>query len=375
MSTSSADKTLLSAFPVPQLTPVAEGSTLPSFTSLRIVQRELNSNALSIINTGAHTQWGHLALTMAPAAYLTRTNGLAFVPPVHPGDDPIFAPNATVAARTETTRLFVQADAKFRTYHAADHSLKTLLLASCPKDYILALENSDMGFGHVTTLQLLTHLWAKYGIINEADLDANLARLATPWHPPTPIERFFDQIDKAASFAIAGECAIGERMLVNSAYNTILATGVFELACRDWRQLLPANKTLPRFKLHFDAANKDLALTTGAAGYHSANAAATAAATQIAALEAAVAKLVAAAATVAAPSQTSASLSTPKLPVPGGGYCWTHGHSKNLAHSSESCNHPAHGHQTKATATNTMGGSQDVYRRTSRRAPAAVVDQ
>jgi hypothetical protein len=370
MSTNSADKTLLSAFPVPVLTLVAEGSTLPSFTSLRIVQRELNSNSLSVISTGAHTQWGHLALTMAPGAYLALTNGLAFAPPVHPGDDPVFAAGATAPLITETTRLFVKNDAKFRTYHAADQALKTLLLAACPKDYLLALENTDMGFGHVTTLQLLTHLWTTYGTITEADLDANLARLSAPWHPPTPIERFFKQIDEAASFAIAGECAIGERMLVNYAYNTILATGVFELACRDWRKLAPADKTLPRFKTHFEAANKDLALTTGAAGYHSANAAATAAeaaATKIAALEAAVAKLIAAASIAkTTPAATPAKSATAVIPVPGGGYCWTHGHSNNLSHSSATCERPGPGHQKKATAKNTMGGNPDTWVRRNR---------
>jgi hypothetical protein len=68
---------------------------------LRIVQRELNSDALSIITTGAHTQWGHLALTMAPAVYLALTNGLAFMPPAHPGDDPIFAPNSRSVSITD----------------------------------------------------------------------------------------------------------------------------------------------------------------------------------------------------------------------------------------------------------------------------------
>jgi len=42
-------------------------------------------------------------------------------------------------------------------------------------------------------------------------------------------------------------------------------------------------------------------------------------------------------------------------------YCWTHGHSNNLAHTSLTCKTRAEGHQETATATNTMGGSTRLW--------------
>lgn len=44
-------------------------------------------------------------------------------------------------------------------------------------------------------------------------------------------------------------------------------------------------------------------------------------------------------------------------------YCWTHGHNYSHTGSVGECYRPARGHQTTATATNTMGGSQRVYTR------------
>jgi hypothetical protein len=38
-------------------------------------------------------------------------------------------------------------------------------------------------------------------------------------------------------------------------------------------------------------------------------------------------------------------------------YCWTHGFSKNLSHSSMSCNKKEIGHEDEATAMDKMGGS------------------
>jgi hypothetical protein len=40
-----------------------------------------------------------------------------------------------------------------------------------------------------------------------------------------------------------------------------------------------------------------------------------------------------------------------------GGYCWTHGVTKNPKHTSATCEHRAEGHKEKATIFNRMGGS------------------
>jgi hypothetical protein len=66
----------------------------------------------------------------------------------------------------------------------------------------------------------------------------------------------------------------------------------------------------------------------------------------------------------AAKKKPGATTGAPKTPaelyadrsVPGG-YCWTHGHWVRKSHTSKTCLHKDQGHQDKATAKDTMGGS------------------
>jgi hypothetical protein len=45
------------------------------------------------------------------------------------------------------------------------------------------------------------------------------------------------------------------------------------------------------------------------------------------------------------------------------GYCWTHGSSQNISHTSMTCNRKQTNHQDEATVTNKMGGSTKVVSR------------
>ena len=42
-------------------------------------------------------------------------------------------------------------------------------------------------------------------------------------------------------------------------------------------------------------------------------------------------------------------------------YCWTHGSSKNTAHTSKTCNNKAEGHDGEATSKDKKGGSDKVW--------------
>jgi hypothetical protein len=69
-------------------------------------------------------------------------------------------------------------------------------MAAVPDVYIWALKRKKTGFGNVTSLQLLTHLWTSYGTITQKELvvDDNQTRIQLPWSPPTLIEELFNQL-------------------------------------------------------------------------------------------------------------------------------------------------------------------------------------
>ena len=207
-------------------------------------------------------------------------------------------------------------------------------------------------FGNVTTLDILTHLWLNHGAVTQTALDDNLERMKKPWHPTTPIQVLFDQLQSTEKFAIAAGAGFGESNVVRTGYNAIKQTNLFDTACEQWRAKPIADKTFIAFKAHFLLAYNDKAATTQSAGFHSAFAAPESE-LQIALKEISKLKL-------------ELTKRTPPLTVPHSTqtpltYCWTHGHSTSGRHTSKTCKNKATGHQDEATATDTMGGSTRVW--------------
>lgn len=364
--------TLISSFPIPELSRIAESNQKPSYASILTAQKELNANAASVESTQGTGIHGHLVLTMPNTAFLAMT--------VVGEDDPIPHPaprnpgQLGDAANAAQARAHEYSLYHFKTYHSTDQALKKQLLAACPDIYLSALKHTLTGYASVTTLMMLTHLKDTYGKIRPEDLDLNLQNIATPWHPTTPIENLFLQIDDGIEFARAGNSAIDDNHAVRIIYNIILNTGVFELPCREWRARPDAEKTLRNFKTAFQAANEDRSATTASVGYHpqTAHAAVTTNDT-LAALLASNTELHALVKKLTnnqkAAKTTTTSTRTPiiqtEMALRHKGYCHTHGttHAYNplKIHTSETCRFPGPNHNKTATEENKMGGSEKIW--------------
>jgi hypothetical protein len=378
-------------FPYPTLLPLHEANSEPSYASIHQVQRQLNANATSVHSHGGDGQLGLLALTVAPATYTALSqNNIPFVAPVNPPAQPVHPEGSTAAQISEINRQHTENARIFRTYHNVDAALRNQLIAAVDDAYICSLSNATIGYGNTSVLALLTHLYDTYGQISASALDDNDTRMTTAWHPPTPIEKLWKQIDDGVSYATAGNDPPTATKIVRIAYNIVAATGRFEVACREWRNREEATKTWENLKAHFKRADRDLRLTatTGTAGYHGAanHAAATsdsahdtianfallatasndhisvlteAHAQDRATLHACQAKLAS-----LSTAGTTASTATPQQsPRINKHYCWTHGGFVSKTHTSANCKHPCEGHKTEATADNMLGGNTRGTRR------------
>ena len=372
-------------FPVQTLPPVAVATTRPTYASILAARISLNSNATTIASSAGGGLHGHLALVMTEAEYLALT-GVAFIVPVAP-PELVHAAGATAANIIEDNRLHKSASAEFQRYHYTDQALRQQLIAATPEVYIQAVKDPLLGFGRVTTLTILTHLRTTYGEITAEDLEANQLRMATDWNPPTPIEDLFEQLRSGEAFAVDGGDPPSEPRLVRLGYSIIQKTGLFEVACREWRYKPQVDKTFANLQLHFKKGDRDrqLTITSGTAGYHGAHNVAAqptvpiTPATEMAALKLQIETLTAAmaAASYASPNAVprtvytaptmAATIATAATGTPT--YCWTHGTSTNSRHTSATCMNPAEGHQTTATMENPMGGSTRIWSEEDRRAP------
>ena len=177
---------ITASFPTPILTPIATLTSPPTYATIRLAQTQLNANATTVPSYAGDGIHGHLSLTLLPAAYLLISGNIPFIPPVNGPIQPEHPPAATAAQIAEINRLFYDNQLVFRTYMETDKALRNQILAAIPADYLRELADPELGLGNVSCLQILTHLWTTWGVITQAELDANALRMATPWHPPTP---------------------------------------------------------------------------------------------------------------------------------------------------------------------------------------------
>jgi hypothetical protein len=282
---------------------------------------------------------------MPTADYLART-AQAFIPPVHPGDQPILPPNPTAHQITEINRQFAADLTEHTRYLTVLETLKQQILAAVSPRYVRILSHQTFGFADVSCHDLLAHLHATYGIITNDDLESNRNKLYAAWNPDDPMEDLWIRIQEIQRYATDGLEPITDATVMRITLDVLEKTGVLPDGCNDWRKLVTPASTYAAFQEHFTKANKErkrqgTAKTTGFHGAH-----------------------VAAATTSTTSAPAPGNTDTTSFAINTGSctlyYCWTHGLGRNRAHTSPTCKNKATGHQDTATAANLMGGSTTI---------------
>jgi hypothetical protein len=418
-ATQSTDITALFRTQTADMPTISSLTDKPSYPSLRKFQDAINENAMAV--SSYQTDLGHLALVLSTAQFLAVNSNTAFVPPPNPGASPT-DPTTTIIAGTrdanataiatlpftaaEAIRLFNQQQTEFIRYKNTNIALKNQILNSVADKYICHLKHTTTRYATITPLQLLTHLWTTYGTIDQSDQTANEKRMRTQWNPPEVIESLFEQLQEGQDFAKQGSETISYDQLVRWGYENIYATGLFDSECKKWRKKPVPDKTWTLFKSYFTLAEEDRAkhATTSEATY-TANQVQDMITHELSSfLDRTVKEHQDEPAPVIIPPQETANAVTtadikkmiddavnqrpPQPRRPGrdktntredrrGGrkrkapltaqalvdgvpvtYCWTHGITSNLSHTSQACTRKSEGHKTEATYDKRLGGSK-----------------
>jgi hypothetical protein len=141
-------------FLFPELTPFATDLQ----PSLLVLQRELNSNAMSVHSNHGGGRYGHLTFTMDNLTYTANPNTVAYPAPVAPPAAPVIPANPTSAQINEAAWNHQEEVKIFNRYFDTDRALVRLIIAATPGTYNKALLDPMFGYANVTTLSLLTHL-------------------------------------------------------------------------------------------------------------------------------------------------------------------------------------------------------------------------
>jgi hypothetical protein len=119
---------------------------------------------------------------MTDVECITRAK-VAFIVPVHPGNAPVHAANATGSAITETIRLFNVNVNERRLCKKFTAESKQQLLKAFNACCLQVLKDQDFGFADISPHIMLVHLQ-----VTPDDLEESRKRLSANWNPDNPIE-------------------------------------------------------------------------------------------------------------------------------------------------------------------------------------------
>ena len=324
------------------------------------------------------------------------------------------APEDNNFVAMDTIRAFTFQQLVYQKYVAAETALRNLILQSIDNKYINELEDDNTGYANVTPLKLMTHIWDNYATIDDADHTINEENMRRQWNPPQPIADLFEQLKQGQRFATRGNETIHDSQLVRWGYQNIRNTGLFDRACEKWRKKEPGDKTWVNFKKHFKLAEDDrrkneattpttsaptytanqvqqilrdeinslltndtpeLVSSTSTATSESASSTPAPTATANAALTAEDIRRIVSETIAEQTSSNNSNSNNSRLGNPGDrpprpplvaqgllrgkpvSYCWTHGVTSNLRHTSATCRRKATGHQDDATYNDRKGGT------------------
>ena len=209
--TTNATSAITALFPHAELTRI-EGQ--PTYLALQKVRRELVSNAMSVHSTRGNGTLGHAVIVLGAVEYNRIANPAGghandWQNPVHPGAAPVYPPGAGGGAPSGATvsrvqEEFARATKDFTTFSNTASALKQQLLAAIDTTYICSLEDPLYGYTNVTVQQILEHLDATYGQLDQDQLNKNMATLEEPWEPDASMEPFWSRATLAQRVAQAG---------------------------------------------------------------------------------------------------------------------------------------------------------------------------
>ena len=173
--------------------------TLPKIDGEPTIERLINThqllsgNAASMASNLAGGRHGHLALTMTAVEYRALIV-FVFVLPQNLGDYP--QSMGSYQEQALGTEKFRQNQALFRKYTPVDRALKKQIVTTMEPVFLSPLVDQLTGFGQVSVLTILQHIFSIYRAIGEIKLEGNAVNMMGPYDPAESLARLIEQLEK-----------------------------------------------------------------------------------------------------------------------------------------------------------------------------------
>lgn len=230
----------------------------PDYTSLKKLRSEVKANASAIHSTLGGGANGHLGLVVTPVAY-ARVSGTPWVQPAHPGDIAVVPPGTSshVAAHLRDTHA-----KHLHHFNLADSVTKIIsaqIKNAIDEDYIAAEINDNSGQFINSIPDTISNLFSEYGSIKPEYIDEKMTAFKSKHYDPAiPLASTFKKLEDIVDLGDAAGIPYTVQQQISIMLEILKKTGRFAKYITTWNATVAADKTWPRFKLHFTAARKEM---------------------------------------------------------------------------------------------------------------------
>ncbi len=215
---------------------------------------------------------GHAGLLKTLLDYDQLAPGTPFVVPPNPGIYP--AGVIPAAQRGQQEAEHKELIKEFEKCMGASKGLKDLIMQAIDEDFLLELKMPGIAYLNVTPLQMITHLWTRYGSMDYVDITALMAECNAPWDPTEVPTKYFNRVDKAWRQLARANIQIDERAMLVKALKSFKDAGDFDAPIQEWEARQIAAQTYDNLKIvmctEFAKLNRQDATTARASGHASA---------------------------------------------------------------------------------------------------------
>ena len=184
---------ILSTFPECLIAPL-EG--IPMHTYMTEFNGFLNACAASVHFNLGNYNVGYLVLTSQSASFAIASL-ISFVKPVNPGVLVLAEPAPSAAIIRTLTRQHIENMRVFNEYYSVNKACKKFLFTLFPEAYFWLFKKKYTGYANIKCLDILTHLWTTYGVLQGFEVQENNLRMKQPITAEKLFEDFVKQIETA----------------------------------------------------------------------------------------------------------------------------------------------------------------------------------
>ena len=123
--------------------------------------------------------------------------------------------------------------------------------------YITHIRHNSTAYQRVQPLILFEHIWKEYGIVDDANMSKNEAKIRKSWIPPTKIEMFYENLETGQRYGSKIWKLTPDGLITRLGYELVKKIGLFKLPYEIWRNKSKRDWTWDNFKIFFTRAEND----------------------------------------------------------------------------------------------------------------------